>query len=213
MNNTGQEGVHSMRGTGFAPLVLLLMLSSCSGALFSHAKQDAAATAATTSSDERDRLTLENRQLRGEVNALQQAVNRLKQELAGSKIQQPADKKTEQPIHEDRLWHSISFHPGYVKLTPQSRRDLERLAAQFLSMPGKQTIDVRGYTDSTPVGGPPGHRHKPRHPYKTNMELSKARADAVASALIEAGVPQGMVHSEGFGASEKRRVEIHLVKN
>jgi len=45
------------------------------------------------------------------------------------------------------------------------------------------------------------------------MELSKARAKAAASVIIKAGVPESMVHSEGFGASEKRRVEIHLVKN
>lgn len=201
---------------------LLLMLSSCTtiNAIFGPSEPEA--TADTTGDQQ---LASENQQLGAEVAALRAELKQVNQDIADKKAE--ASKQPEQvaaPV--DRLWVTVSFRSGYVALTRESRKALSRLAKKFLSKPREQSIEVRGYTDNEPIGGYPGHRHTPRHPYKTNQALSQARATNVAQALIDAGIPKDSVRALGFGASNyvadnateegrqrNRRAEIHLVRN
>jgi len=201
---------------------LLLMLSSCStiNAIFGPSEPEA--TADTTGDQQ---LASENQQLGAEVAALRAELKQVNQDIADKKAE--ASKQAEQvaaPV--DRLWVTVSFRSGYMELTRESRKALSRLAKKFLSKPREQSIEVRGYTDDEPIGGYPGHRHTPRHPYKTNLALSQARATNVAQALTDAGIPKDSVRALGFGASNyvadnataegrqrNRRAEIHLVRN
>jgi len=208
----------------------MLMMSSCStiDAIFGPDEPDASAAAS------KDQLAQENDQLGSEIADLRGTLKQLKQDIADQKAQklaqmkaeEDARQKAEQAIPKDRLWVTVSFRSGYMELTRQSRQALKRLADKFLSKPRMQKIEVRGYTDDEPIGGYPGHRHKPRHPYKTNLALSQARADNVADALITAGIPRDIVNADGFGATSfvadnktdagrqrNRRSEIHLVSN
>ncbi len=78
-------------------------------------------------------------------------------------------------------------------------------------------VTVVGHTDSVPV--------QTSNPFRSNQGLSEARARRIADALVEAGVPAGLVTSEGKAATEpiadnatkegrarNRRVEIILQK-
>ncbi|WP_146590943.1 type IVB secretion system protein IcmH/DotU [Puniceibacterium confluentis] len=79
------------------------------------------------------------------------------------------------------------------------------------------SVRVVGHTDSIPV--------QTSNPFRSNQGLSEARAKRIAEALVAAGVPPGLVTSEGKAASEpiadngtksgrarNRRVEIILQK-
>jgi len=214
----------------FVLLALMLMASSCStvDAIFGPAEPDVSAVS------NKSQLAQENEQLGSEIADLRSSLKQIKQEIADRKAQQLAQmeaeqtarQQAEQAIAKDRLWVTVSFRSGYWELTRQSRKALQRLAAKFLSKPRSQQIEVSGYTDDEPIGGYPGHRHKPRHPYKTNEALSQARAQTVADALTAAGIPEDIVRAEGFGATNfvadnstnegrqrNRRAEIHLVSN
>jgi len=207
----------------FVLFALLLMLSSCStiDAIFGPDEPNVASAPVSG-----EQLASENQQLGKQVADLRQSLKQVEQDIADKKAAQLAALKAEQAIPKDRLWVTVSFRSGYMKLTPATRKILQRLAKKFLSKPRTQKIDVRGYTDNEPIGGYPGHRHKPRHPYKTNEALSQARADNVAQALVDAGITWDTVHAEGFGATDfvaenntaagrqrNRRAEIHLLRN
>ncbi len=79
------------------------------------------------------------------------------------------------------------------------------------------SVRVVGHTDSVPV--------QTSNPFQSNQGLSEARAQTIAELLVKAGVPAGLVTSEGKAASEpiadnatregrarNRRVEIVLQK-
>lgn len=211
-------------------LACMLMISSCStiDAIFGPEQPDA------TVASSKDQLSQENEQLGSEIADLRGTLKQLNQDIADQKAQKLAQMKAEEDarvkaenaVPKDRLWVTVSFRSGYMELTRQSRQALKRLAEKFLSKPRVQKIEVRGYSDNEPIGGYPGHRHKSRHPYKTNLALSQARADNVADALITAGLPKEIIRTEGFGATSfvadnktdagrqrNRRSEIHLVSN
>lgn len=78
-------------------------------------------------------------------------------------------------------------------------------------------VRVVGHTDSVPV--------QTANPFRSNQGLSEARAKTIADLLVKAGVPAGLVTSEGKAATESigdnatkegrarnRRVEIILQK-
>lgn len=209
----------------FLLLSFILLLSSCSTI-------EAMFGPETIHSTRGDVMT-ENDQLETEISSLRQELKQLEQDIAAQKAGEvarlEADAQAEMAgssaIANDRLWITVSFRSGYMELTRQSRSALKRLAEKFLSKPRIQSLDVRGFTDDEPIGGYALNKHNPRHPYKNNQELSQARAENVASALVSAGIPQDSTHVEGFGATnfaadnataegraKNRRVEIHLVK-
>ena len=79
------------------------------------------------------------------------------------------------------------------------------------------SVNVAGHTDSIPV--------QTSNPFQSNQGLSEARAKTIADMLVAAGVPAGLVTSEGKAATEpiadngtsegrarNRRVEIILQK-
>jgi len=227
----------------FVLLSMMLAVSSCStvDAIFGPDEPQVGARESQVETvSNKDQLTQENAQLGTEITSLRDELKQIKQDIADKKAQaaaaqqqqeaariaaaKAASMKARKAMPTDRLWVTVSFRSGYMELPGESRQALKRLAKKFLSKSRMQTIDVRGYTDNEPIGGYPGHRHQPRHPYKTNMALSQARAVNVANALIAAGIPKEIVKASGFGASQyvadntteagrqrNRRAEIHLV--
>lgn len=215
----------------FLLLALLFSVSSCStvDAIFGPEEPEVAVPAS------KEKVASENNQLETEISALRSSLRQLKTDIARKKVekarqlktlrtQQTTTQKAKKAIPTDRLWVTVSFRSGYMELTADSSKALKRLAAKFLSKERQQTIEVRGYTDDEPIGGYAHSRHTPRHPYKTNLALSQARADNVAGALIDAGLSENIVKSKGFGATDfaadnktnagrqkNRRAEIHLV--
>ena len=209
----------------FMLLTLLLMASSCStiNAIFGPDEPELAVATAAPASE--TNIASENKQLETEISALRDSLQQLKQSIEDKKIEQAkAIADAQKPAPTDRLWVTVSFRSGHMELTSDSSKALKRLAAKFLSKERQQTIEVRGYTDDEPIGGYVHNRHTPRHPYKTNLDLSEARAHNVAVALIAAGLSTDIVQAKGFGATDfaadnttdvgrqkNRRSEIHLV--
>jgi len=207
----------------------MLMASSCStvDAIFGPAEQEEVAVASS-----KNQIASENEQLGSEVSALRDQLKQIKQDIADKKALKTAElarlqakqAAKQNAIPKDRLWVTVSFRSGFMELTSDSRAALKRLAAKFLSKDRLQTIEVRGYTDDEPIGGYANSRHTSRHPYKTNLALSQARADNVSDVLIGAGLSADIVRGVGFGANDyvadnstdagrqkNRRSEIHLI--
>jgi len=201
-----------MRRTRFTSLAILLVLSSCSGALL-HDDGNAPATTNASDAGDHDGLIAVNQRLSREVTQLRQELIRIKQGIADRRAQRLALRKNEHVMLKDNLVHTILFRSGYMELTPQDHANIKELAAELRSLPDIKAIDVLGYTDPEPIGGYPKHKHKQRHPYKSNVALSKARAVNVAKELVAAGFPENMVHLKGLGATSNRRVEIHIIRN
>ena len=105
------------------------------------------------------------------------------------------------------------FVPGTAQLQAPQRDRLRRLAQALAGLPGR--VEVIGHTDDQPL-------ESLRFP--SNWHLSRERAQAVAAALVEAGLPAARVRAEGRAETEprvpndtpaararNRRVEVQLL--
>jgi chemotaxis protein MotB len=108
-------------------------------------------------------------------------------------------------------------------LRPEGRAELDKLAGALLDL-DKQipseinwVLRVDGHTDVRPLSGTTG--------FKTNWDLSAARAIAVVQYLISKGVPPQRLVAAGFGEfqpidpgnteeaySRNRRIELKLTE-
>jgi flagellar motor protein MotB len=102
---------------------------------------------------------------------------------------------------------SLSKNPKAVEAVARLSQVLQQ------SYPGSR-IHIEGHTDSDPIR---------RSPWPSNDALALARADTVKKLLVQAGLPEGQVQTEGVGArnplakggtprakSANRRVEIYV---
>jgi outer membrane protein OmpA-like peptidoglycan-associated protein len=103
----------------------------------------------------------------------------------------------------------VLFDFNKATLKPEARNQLARVLQVLKDQPGAQ-VDIAGHTDS--VGSD-----------AYNMKLGKARADSVATYLVQNGVPSQNIRTESFGKrqpvasnataegrAQNRRVEITL---
>lgn len=104
----------------------------------------------------------------------------------------------------------VNFQIDSASLRPSSKRKLDEVVA-ILQKYGQTRVQISGHTDSS---GPTEH----------NLALSKERADAVKSYLVENGVAEGRVETRGAGPDEpidtnattegranNRRIEFRLL--
>ena len=107
---------------------------------------------------------------------------------------------------------SVTFDSGSVALKEGSHKILQKVASVLRAKYPDNRIYVEGHTDSDPI-------QKTKDKYRSNRHLSAERADAVASYLIEHGVPEQRIVVVGFGQydpkvqgaggkARNRRVEI-----
>jgi type VI secretion system protein ImpK len=105
------------------------------------------------------------------------------------------------------------FVPGTAQLQTLQSDRLRRIAQALARLPGR--VEVVGHTDDQPL-------ESLRFP--SNWHLSRERAQAVAAALVEAGLPATRVRAEGRAETEprapndtpaararNRRVEVQLL--
>ncbi|MHC4956185.1 MAG: OmpA/MotB family protein [Planctomycetota bacterium] len=108
----------------------------------------------------------------------------------------------------------ITFRPGQATLTRGAEKTLADVA-KVLKERQYRVIRVEGHTDSDPIR---------KSGWKSNEELSLARAKSVRGALVAQGIPNGVLKVEGYGAkqpmvenktaagkAQNRRVVITLV--
>ena len=113
---------------------------------------------------------------------------------------------------------AVLFDSGQTTLRPQSKATLKKIAGILKTSAAGETVRIEGHTDNDPV-----LRQKDK--YKTNWELSAARAAAVLHYMVEeCGVSPTRVYIAGFGQyqpladnksktgkAKNRRVEFVIV--
>ena len=93
------------------------------------------------------------------------------------------------------LANGILFPEGGWELNAGGKATVAKLAPVLKTLSG-QTIQLKGYTDNLPIG--PELRSR----FPSNVELSKARAQAVANELVSQGVAASMISVNGFGDAD-----------
>jgi chemotaxis protein MotB len=118
---------------------------------------------------------------------------------------------------------SVLFDVGKADISPAGHQSLDTLAAAVIDLEREIPPDipwilrVDGHTDNSPITG--------NGPYKSNWELSAARAVAVAQYLISKGVEPDRLAAAGFGEfqpldqgtddesrARNRRIELKLTE-
>jgi chemotaxis protein MotB len=138
----------------------------------------------------------------------------LKAELAGDQAQI----EQLQNLVKLTLANGILFAEGGWQLNEAGKALLAKLAPAMKDLTD-QRIVVKGFTDNVPIG--PELRQR----FPGNVELSMARADAVADFLKAQGVPGNLITTSGLGQAhpvannnnaegraKNRRVEIDVVE-
>ena len=144
----------------------------------------------------------------------QQLDAQLKSEIAADQIQIEQLQK----LVRLTLADGILFPEGGWDLNEAGKATLAKLAPTLKGLSGQRVV-VKGFTDNVPIG--PELRTR----FPNNVELSKARADAVAKFLVAQGVPSAIVFTSGLGEThpvasnetlqgraKNRRVEIDIVE-
>jgi outer membrane protein OmpA-like peptidoglycan-associated protein len=104
----------------------------------------------------------------------------------------------------------VLFDAGKADLRASSKKTLDQVAAALTGQYKGKPVRVEGHTDSDPIRV---------SKWKSNQELSEARAKAVRDYLASKGVSASRLTTTGFGAekpkgqvkSKNRRVEIVVV--
>ena len=109
----------------------------------------------------------------------------------------------------------VYFDSGKAKIRLEAEGVLKKIAGALKDVGGGRKISVEGHTDNVPikVSG-----------WKSNQELSEARAESVANFLKKEGVSSSLVSTKGYGESKplvsndtssgrqkNRRVEIIIL--
>lgn len=109
-----------------------------------------------------------------------------------------------------RVPGDVLFDAGKATVREGAKATLDKVAAALKKDYSGKQIRVEGHTDSDPIRV---------SRWKSNQELSTARADAVKKYLVSKGVDSNMVNVQGLGSdkpkssdkAQNRRVEIVVV--
>lgn len=120
-----------------------------------------------------------------------------------------------------KLPAGVLFASGSAEISKEGRGALREVAAILKHVPERRFM-VAGHTDNLPIDP----KALPPSPFKTNLELSTARALTVAQQLISAGMSPARLVAAGYGEhepvtdnkseanrQENRRIEIVLMPN
>ena len=115
-----------------------------------------------------------------------------------------------------RLSNDVLFDSGRSELKPEGKRALSEIASVLATIPDRR-FQVAGHTDDEPIR---------LSPYRSNWDLSTARALAVTSFLVSQGVNPHALSAAGYGEfdpidtnatragkAHNRRTEITLQPN
>jgi flagellar motor protein MotB len=102
----------------------------------------------------------------------------------------------------------VLFGPGDATIRDTAKPTLDKLALSLKKEYAGKPLKIEGHTDADPI-----HYSK----WKSNQELSAARAEAVKAYLVKKGVPASLITTQGLGAEKavkgqdkasERRVDI-----
>lgn len=134
-------------------------------------------------------------------------------------IQQIAKVEVQQDKIKLTFLAPILFDEGYADVKAASIPHLTRLAETLKDLPNP--ILIEGHTDNVPMG----KRLQKETGYKSNWELSAARAINIAKFLIDEGLPAHRVAAIGYGEfrpiaqndtpdgrAANRRIEVNIMR-
>lgn len=105
-------------------------------------------------------------------------------------------KQTEDGL-EVSLVTGLTFRPGSAELTAEAKGSLSALVSVLkdFAVPFKKPPELRieGHTDDTPLSG--------KGVFRSNWELSAARAGAIAEQLVAEGVPPESLAAMGYSSA------------
>ncbi|MDR4509708.1 MAG: OmpA family protein [Candidatus Brocadiaceae bacterium] len=146
--------------------------------------------------DNISRLQRENAELASMTSQYESELNRLensRKELEAKLSGTGATARVKDGALSVLLPGSILFDPGKTQLRPQSKTTLKTIADILKSDVPNETVRIEGHTDSDPI-----KKHKDM--YKSNWELSTARATTVLHFMIEeCGLSPTRIYVAGFG--------------
>src|SRR5262249_2963570 len=167
-------------------------------------KAEAAAEAAKAKA-EQDILKAKEEAARADAERSRKAAAALREQLLDqfNRLLEPRDASRGLVVNMG----DVLFDFGKYELKPEAREKLAKLSGIILAHPGLK-LAVEGHTDN--VGGD-----------ETNQKLSEKRAETVRTYVVEQGLPEASVTSQGFGKTspvadnattegrkKNRRVEI-----
>lgn len=107
----------------------------------------------------------------------------------------------------------VLFASGQATIKTDARKQLDRIAKTLNNKYHGATIRIEGHTDWDPI-------NKSRNKWRSNQELSEARAAAVKTYLAGKGVSSNRIMTTGLGDTQRkstkaasRRVEIIVLGN
>jgi chemotaxis protein MotB len=164
----------------------------------------------TASQQQLDQVLKDKAQLEQKSSEYEQLAGSLKGQIEAGQVEL-SELKGKMTV---RLKDQILFSSGSTVINKAGKEALDKVAEAFKSLQGRNVV-VAGYTDNVPTG--------PRSAFKSNWELSTARALAVVKYLQEQGVAPVQLGAAGFseyrpvatnetpeGRSMNRRIEIAL---
>lgn len=198
----------SMKGgrlVGMAVGLALTLLGSTLGGCSSVSKEQYDALA-----QENEGLRQSNVQQQAAVKQSEQAVAQLQTENAALKQQLAAalqtgfgnetggggggSRPTSDPISTRNIG-TVNFGPGSVNLDKASMTKLDSIASSLKGRYSNSDVRVEGHADGA----------KPtRGKYKSNEELSEARAESVKRYLVQKGVSSSRITTAGLGSTTSK---------
>jgi chemotaxis protein MotB len=184
--------------------------------------------------DENQQLHQQNRELQAQLDArraggtgedVSEPAAPVQTQTPAAPVTQPVATQTPPPINvpgtettQDvvagtmtvRVPGDVLFDAGKATVREAAKGTLDKVAAALKKDYSGKQIRVEGHTDSDPIKV---------SQWKSNQELSEARADAVKKYLVSKGVDANSVSTSGLGSSRpksndkaaNRRVEIVVV--
>ncbi|GAN33609.1 MAG: hypothetical protein DYG83_12995 [Candidatus Brocadia sp. AMX2] len=171
--------------------------------------------------DDITRLQQENAELSSKASSYESELSRLensRRELEAKLRDTGATVRIKNGAVSVLLPGAILFDPGQTTLRPQSKATLKKIAGILTTEASAEMVRIEGHTDNDPIS-------KQKDKYKSNWELSTARATAVLHYMVEeCGVSPTRVYVAGFGQyqpiadnksksdkAKNRRVEFVIV--
>jgi outer membrane protein OmpA-like peptidoglycan-associated protein len=93
----------------------------------------------------------------------------------------------------------VFFDPGQATLKQSAKASLDKVVAALKGKFAGKSIVVQGHTDSTPIRV---------SKWKSNQELSEARAASVKQYLVLQGIVDSRITTKGFGDTQPRSTDL-----
>jgi len=149
--------------------------------------------------NELEQARAENRSLKSDVGSLQAQQNTLERERTRlqNELQAKGVGNLKVSVREGRLRitlpSKVFFPSGSATLRSESKATLTKVAQAIRTQFPNRHIQIEGHTDTDPI-------RRTAHLYKSNWELSTARALSVLHYLIDrGGISPQMISAAGYG--------------